>query len=156
MRFHITFERLYNAWSDQINEFIEQQFSNCDKDILILHGRIFCVNLDFLFLLLDTHIAHKDISSFHVLIFGVNLDFLMLLLDNHIANKDISSLHVLIFCVNLDLLLLLLYTHIAKKDILFLHELISCARTKKSKKCNVCGLTCHSKEYLQLHLIHVQ
>ena len=29
-------------------------------------------------------------------------------------------------------------------------------RTKKNpKNCNLCGLTCHSKEYLKLHLIQV-
>ena len=47
--------------------------------------------LDFLLMLLDTHIAHKDVLFFHDLISCADLDFLFLLLDNHIAHKIFFS-----------------------------------------------------------------
>ena len=61
-----------------------------------------CVDLDFLLLLLDTHIADKDVSYLHELPFYVVLDYLLQLLDTYIAHKDIILVHELSFYAVLD------------------------------------------------------
>ena len=61
----------------------------------------------------------QDLENFTPLCttFCVEQDFLLMLLDPCIARKDILLLHVLPFCVEQDVLLILLDSCIARKDI---------------------------------------
>ena len=82
------------------------------NDILFLHELTIYAALEYLFLLLDTHIAYKDILFLHELTFHVDLVFLFALLYTHIAHKDILFLYELTFYAHLDDLFVLLDTHI--------------------------------------------
>ena len=57
----LTISFIYNINFDQVRK--HEEFIN-HKEIKYIHELIFYAVLDFLFVLLDTHIAHKDIFSF--------------------------------------------------------------------------------------------
>ena len=85
---------------DDINH--QSDISFVSVQALFIHEKIFCADLDFLFLLLDTQIAHKDILSLHESTSCVYLDVLLLLLDADIDHKNSLPLHEPTFYAFLD------------------------------------------------------
>ena len=77
---------------------------------------------DFLFMLLDTDIAHKATLFLHEQLFGVLQCLLLLLLNADIAHKDTLFFHEQLFYVLQDVFLMLLDADIAHKDNFFLDE----------------------------------
>ena len=76
---------------------------------------------DFLFMLLDTDIAHKATLFPHLQLFCVLQCLLLLLLNADIAHKDTLFFHEQLFYVLQDVFLILLDADIAQ-DTLFLDE----------------------------------
>ena len=64
---HIAHKKKFShSWSDPLClsrlTFVVDWYSHCPKDISFFHEVVFCAHIDFLLVLLDTHITHKDNS----------------------------------------------------------------------------------------------
>ena len=63
---HCPQKKFSHSWSDPLClsrlTFVVDWYSHCPKDISFFHEVVFCAHIDFLLVLLDTHITHKDNS----------------------------------------------------------------------------------------------